>query len=70
MPVRMHELIAKRSRFIIAKHPLIQMTHPDADIYQIDRLGLVRTAHEETKHLLVTKAFLGKPKRKLALLLE
>jgi predicted ATPase len=70
MLVRMHELIAKNSQFIIATHSPILMAYPDADIYQIDESGLVRTAYEETEHFLVTKAFLGNPKRQLALLLE
>ena len=70
MLVRMHELIAKNSQFIIATHSPILMAYPDADIYQIDESGLVRTAYEETEHFLVTKAFLGNPKRQLALLFE
>ncbi|WP_063572857.1 MULTISPECIES: AAA family ATPase [Luteibacter] len=70
MLVRMHELIAKNSQFIIATHSPILMAYPDADIYQIGESGLVRTAYEETEHFLVTKAFLGNPKRQLALLLE
>lgn len=70
MLVRMHELIAKNSQFIIATHSPILMAYPDADIYQIDESGLVRTAYEETEHFLVTKAFLGNPGRQLALLLE
>ena len=70
MLVRMHELIAKNSQFIIATHSPILMAYPDADIYQIDESGLVRTAYEETEHFLVMKAFLGNPGRQLALLLE
>jgi predicted ATPase len=70
MLVRMHELIGKNSQFIIATHSPILMAYPDADIYQIDESGLVRTAYEETEHFLVTKAFLGNPGRQLALLLE
>jgi predicted ATPase len=70
MLVRMRELIAKNSQFIIATHSPILMAYPDADIYQIDESGLVKTAYEETEHFLVTKAFLGNPGRQLALLLE
>lgn len=66
----MHELIAKNSQFIIATHSPILMAYPDADLYQIDESGLVRTAYEDTEHFLVTKAFLGNPRRQLALLLE
>jgi predicted ATPase len=70
MLVRMQELIAKNSQFIVATHSPILMAYPEADIYQIDESGLVRTAYEETEHFLVTKAFLGNPARQLALLLE
>ncbi|MGY3231996.1 putative ATPase [Luteibacter sp. HA06] len=70
MLVRMHELAGMNSQFIIATHSPILMAYPEADIYQIDESGLVRTAYEETEHFLVTKAFLGNPTRQLALLLE
>ena len=70
MLVRMHELVGMNSQFIIATHSPILMAYPDADIYQIEESGLVRTAYEETEHFLVTKAFLGNPERQLALLLE
>jgi predicted ATPase len=70
MLVRMHELAGMNSQFIIATHSPILMAYPEADIYQIDESGLVRTAYEETEHFLVTKAFLGNPTRQLALLPE
>jgi predicted ATPase len=70
MLVRMHELIAKNSQFIIATHSPILMAYPDADIYQIDESGLVKTTYEETEHFLVTRAFLANPGRQLELLLE
>jgi predicted ATPase len=70
MLVRIHELVGMNSQFIIATHSPILMAYPDADLYQIEESGLVRTAYEETEHFLVTKAFLGNPARQLALLLE
>jgi predicted ATPase len=70
MLVRMHELIAQNSQFIIATHSPILMAYPEADIYQIDDTGLVRTTYEETEHFLVTTAFLKNPARQLAMLLE
>lgn len=70
MLVRIHELVGMNSQFIIATHSPILMAYPDADLYQIDETGLVRTAYEETEHFLVTKAFLGNPGRQLARLLE
>jgi predicted ATPase len=70
MLVRMHELVGMNSQFIIATHSPILMAYPDADIYQIDESGLVRTDYEETEHFVVTKAFLGNRERQLAMLLE
>lgn len=70
MLVRMHELVGMNSQFIIATHSPILMAYPDADIYQIDEAGLVRTDYEETEHFVVTKAFLGNRERQLATLLE
>jgi predicted ATPase len=70
MLVRIHELVGMNSQFIIATHSPILMAYPDADLYQIEESGLVRTAYEETEHFLVSKAFLGNPARQLPLLLE
>jgi predicted ATPase len=70
MLVRIHELVGMNSQFIIATHSPILMAYPDADLYQIDETGLVKTAYEETEHFLVTKAFLRNPGRQLARLLE
>jgi predicted ATPase len=67
---RIHELVGLNSQFIIATHSPILMAYPDADLYQIEESGLVRTAYEETEHFLVTKAFLGNPGRQLGLLLD
>jgi predicted ATPase len=70
MLTRIHELVGMKSQFIIATHSPILMAYPDADLYQIEETGLVRTAYEETDHFLVTKAFLGNPKRQLDSLLD
>lgn len=69
MLARIHQLVGMKFQFIIATHSPILMAYPDADLYQIEESGLVRTAYEETEHFLVTKAFLGNPERQLALLL-
>lgn len=70
MLARIHELVGMKSQFIIATHSPILMAYPEADLYQIDESGLVKTAYEMTEHVLVTKAFLGNPARQLALLLD
>lgn len=70
MLVRMHELIAKESQFIIATHSPILMAYPDAWIYQIGPNGLERVAYEDTDHFNVTRGFLNNREAMLRHLLE
>jgi predicted ATPase len=70
MLVRIHELVGMNSQFLIATHSPILMAYPDADLYQIDDSGLVKTDYEETEHFTMTKTFLGNPKRQLGFLLD
>lgn len=67
---RLHELVQKRSQFVIATHSPILMAYPDAWIYQISAEGLVRVALEDTEHYIVAKRFLNDPHRQVARLLE
>jgi predicted ATPase len=60
MLVRMHDLIAAKSQFIIATHSPILMAYPDAWIYQIGPRGLERVAYEDTEHFEVTRNFLNR----------
>ena len=69
MLVRMHELIAKDSQFIIATHSPILMAYPDAQIYQISKSGIDPIAYEDTEHFQVTKAFLNRHQQMLEQLL-
>lgn len=59
MLVRLHDLIAAESQFIIATHSPILMAYPDAWIYQIGANGLERVDYEETDHFRVTRGFLN-----------
>ncbi|MFT3672560.1 AAA family ATPase [Aestuariivirga sp.] len=70
MLVRMHDLIAQDSQFIIATHSPILMAYPDALIYQISSRGLERVAYEDTEHYQVTRAFLNRPGQMLEQLLK
>jgi predicted ATPase len=70
MLVRMHDLIADNSQFIIATHSPILMAYPDAWIYQIGAKGLERVAYEDTEHYQVTREFLNRPERMLDVLLD
>ena len=60
MLVRMHDLIAEDSQFIIATHSPILMAYPDAWIYQLGAHGLERVAYEDTEHYAITRNFLNR----------
>jgi predicted ATPase len=70
MLVRMHELIAAESQFIIATHSPILMAYPDAWIYQFGPQGLKRVAYQETDHFSVTRSFLNNHRAMLDHLLK
>lgn len=69
MLCRMHELIQQGSQFVIATHSPILMAYPQADIYQITENGLSKTSYTETEHYRVTRDFLNRPDKTLAILL-
>ncbi len=60
MLVRMHELVAAESQFIIATHSPILMAYPDAWIYQLGSKGPERVAYEDTEHFAITRNFLNR----------
>jgi predicted ATPase len=70
MLVRMHDLIADDSQFIIATHSPILMAYPEAWIYEISSAGLNRVDYEDTEHYQLTKSFLNRHKFMLEQLLK
>jgi len=70
MIVRLHELVRKRSQFVIATHSPILMAYPNAWIYQISEHGLERVRLEDTEHYVVARRFLNDPQQQLARLLD
>lgn len=70
MLVRMHDLIAAESQFIIATHSPILMAYPDAWIYQMGPHGPERIAYEDTDHFRLTRSFLNHHGDMLRQLLE
>ena len=60
MLVRMHDLVAAESQFIIATHSPILMAYPDAWIYRLGAHGLERVAYEDTEHFAITRNFLNR----------
>jgi predicted ATPase len=70
MLARIHQLVQKRSQFVIATHSPILMAYPNARIYQIGGEGLDVVALEDTEHYIVAKRFLNDPRHELARVLE
>ena len=68
--VRLHELVGRRSQFIIATHSPIILAYPDAWIYQATAQGLERVEYEEAEHFQVTKSFLNRRESMLEMLLS
>ena len=56
---RMHELVGRKSQFIIATHSPIILGYPDAWIYQTTTNGLERVDYENTDHFQITRNFLN-----------
>ncbi len=62
--VRIHDLVAAESQFIIATHSPILMAYPAAKIYLFDEEGSREIAYEETEHHRITLDFMSNyPKR-------
>lgn len=66
---RIHELIGKRSQFIISTHSPILMAYPDSRIYQLTPEGIAETTLEETEHFIIMKEFVNNRERMLRELL-
>ncbi len=67
---RMHELVRKRSQFIIATHSPIILGYPDAWIYRVSEHGLERVEYEDTEHFQITRGFLNRRETYLKMLLS
>jgi len=67
---RIHDLILKRSQFIIATHSPIIMAYPNAWIYMLNDSGIEKVPYTETEHYQVTRDFMNNYKRMLEILME
>ncbi|MFD0713430.1 AAA family ATPase [Paenibacillus sp. GCM10027626] len=67
---RIHQLVQKRSQFIIATHSPILMAYPDSILYYISEDGVEVRSLEETDHYIIMKQFLNNKDRMLAELLD
>jgi predicted ATPase len=66
----MHQLVEKKSQFIIATHSPILLAYPRAKIYQFSSLGITEVKYTETEHYEVTKEFLSNYESMLAILMS
>jgi predicted ATPase len=67
---RLHQLVERRSQFIIATHSPILMAYPHAKIFQIGDTGMEPINYEQTEHFMVARAFLNNPTGQLNYLLR
>jgi predicted ATPase len=67
---RMHELVARRSQFVVSTHSPILLGYPGARIYELNASGIEEKAYEETDQYRLTRSFLEDPERFLHHLLD
>jgi predicted ATPase len=67
---RLHDLVGKRSQFLIATHSPMLMAYPNAWIYQISEQGIELVKLEDTEHYTIARRFLNDPHQQVARLLE
>ncbi|MEF2966288.1 AAA family ATPase [Paenibacillus sp. M1] len=70
MLAQIHELVGKRSQFIISTHSPILMAYPDSLIYQLTPEGVRKVDLEETDHYVIMKEFVNNREKMLRELLE
>ena len=68
--VRLHQLVASGSQFVIATHSPIIMGYPQATLIELSDRGAQEVAYEATEHYQVTKSFLLRRERLLEELLR
>ncbi|MCM2996255.1 AAA family ATPase [Paenibacillus cellulositrophicus] len=67
---RIHQLVKKRSQFIIATHSPILMSYPYAEIWLLDDQGMRPVKLEDTDHYVITRKMMESPGQMLDILLE
>jgi len=56
---RIHQLVVKRSQFLIATHSPILLAYPRAIILQLNESGFEATQYRDTDHYIVSREFLN-----------
>lgn len=70
MLVRLSQLAADFSQFIIATHSPLLFSYPDALVYQFSEDGIQSVAPQDTEHFRITRNFLRDPQGMLRMLLS
>lgn len=65
-----HELVKRRSQFVIATHSPILLAFPGAVIYQLSEDGVEAVEYEQTDHYQITRRFLERREEMLHELME
>ena len=65
----LHDLVGKKSQFIIATHSPIIMAYPNAWIYVLGGSEIKRVPYKETEHYKVTRDFLMRTEQMLPILM-
>lgn len=65
-----HNLVKKRSQFIIATHSPILMAYPGAEILELSETGIRSVNYRDTEHYQLTRRFLENPEKMLHYLLD
>ena len=65
-----HQLVLKKSQFIIATHSPILLAYPRAKIYHFSVGGIKKINYQETEHYTITKDFLNRHEMMMKLLME
>jgi predicted ATPase len=64
--ILLNDYVQRGGQFVIATHSPIIMAYPHACIYVLGSDGIREVPYEETDHYLISRRFLGNPKRSLA----
>jgi predicted ATPase len=59
--LRMRELVAGDSQFVVATHSPVLMAYPGATIYTLTALGPRKTPFDDVEHVRLTRDFLARP---------
>ena len=61
MLLRLHELVAQRSQFVIATHSPILLSFPQARIYELSERGITTLPYDATETVTLYRSFLAAP---------